>query len=61
MSPLVIALMIVGAVAVITFFVFLVVGLRSGWQHSNARRMRTAALALGIVCGLIGVVIAFVG
>lgn len=61
MTPLLLALSVVGALAVVMFVVFLVVGAAKGWKNPAARRILLAAYALGIVCAVLGVAVAFIG
>lgn len=60
MTPLVLALSVVGALAVLSFIAFLVLAVVRGRRDSLARGALWTAGALGIVCAVIGVAIAFV-
>ena len=53
------ALSIVGAIAVLTFITFLVVGLRKGWQDPVSRRVLTVFFILGGACAVLGMLVAF--
>ncbi|WP_148239408.1 hypothetical protein [Ruania zhangjianzhongii] len=59
MTGLLMALSIVGAIAVLTFIAFLVVGLRKGWQDPVSRRVLTVFFILGGVCAVLGMLVAF--
>lgn len=54
-------LSVIGAVAVIDFVLFLALGLTRGWDHPMARMLLRVAVGLGIVCAVIGVLIAILG
>lgn len=60
MTPLVWAVSVVGALAVIAAVVWLVVGLTQQWSSANAKRARNVFYVLGGICAVIGVLIAFV-
>lgn len=60
MTPLVLAVSIVGALAVLSFIVFLVLAVVRGRRDATARVALWTAGALGIVCAVIGIAIAFV-
>lgn len=47
----------VGALAVLSFVLFVAVGLLKGWQDTTARTLLRVAGGLGIVCAVIGVLI----
>lgn len=59
MSALLIFLILVGLVAVVSFVVYLVIGSQSGWRSTGALRFRTTAFVAGIICAVLGVLIAF--
>lgn len=59
MTGLLTALSIVGALAVLTFVVFLVAGLRTGWQSPTSQRILRIAVILGGACAVLGVLVAF--
>lgn len=59
MSALLIILMIVGLITVAAFIVYLVIGSQSSWTNTTAVRFRTAALVAGLICAVLGVLIAF--
>lgn len=58
MTPLLSALTIVGAVAVLTFVVFLVLGLQKGWRDPVSRRVLTVFYLLGGCCAVLGILMA---
>ncbi|GAB3811402.1 hypothetical protein GCM10028820_02570 [Tessaracoccus terricola] len=57
MSPLLLALALVGAVAVVTFVVFVVVGASKGWSDPGAKGVLRAFFLLAAVCAVLGVVV----
>lgn len=61
MSPLLLALSIVGAVAILCFIIFLVLGATKGWEDPGTRRVLRAGYLLGIVCAVLGVVVGLTG
>lgn len=60
-NSLVAVLSVVGALAVISFIVFFIIGFARGWQDRRARIALIAAAGLGIACAVIGVLIALGG
>lgn len=56
MGPLLLALSIVGAVAVVTFVVFLVIGASKGWKDPGAKGVLNVFYLLAVVCAVLGVV-----
>ena len=54
---MILLLITVGALAVLCFVSFLVLGLRRGWEDPTARRMLRLAAGLGIVCAVIALLI----
>ncbi|MBZ2194973.1 hypothetical protein [Occultella gossypii] len=58
MSPLLTILTIVGALAVLNFVVFAVVGLRKGWKDPATKRVLNVFYLLGGACAVLGILIA---
>lgn len=61
MSGLLVAIIVVGALAVLAFIGFLVMGLLSDWGERPVRLLLRVAAGLGIVCAFLGALLAFVG
>ena len=59
MTGLLTALSIVGAVAVLTFIVFVVAGAQKGWRDPVTVRVRTVFFLLGGTCAVLGMLVAF--
>lgn len=59
MTPLVIILSIVGAIAVIAFISCFAKGMVSGWQNATTLRLRNVGIIAGLVCAALGVALAF--
>lgn len=60
MSPLILALSIVGAIAVLLFVLFVILGATQGWSSTRARWSLRAALIAAGVCALLGVLLSFI-
>lgn len=60
MTPLVISVSVVGAVAVLTFLAYVVVRFTKGKENRVARTLLTTAAVAGICCAVIGVLFAIV-
>lgn len=54
-------LSIVGALAVLSFVAFVVLGLTRGWQDETARWVLRIAGGFAILCAVLGVLVAVVG
>ena len=61
MSPLLLALSIVGAVTVVTFIVFLAIGASKGWQDTGTKGVLKVFYLLAGVCAVLGAVLGLTG
>lgn len=59
MNPVLLILSIVGALTVLTFVCFVIVGVTRGWRQTPAPLLLSIAAGGGILCGVLGVVVAF--
>lgn len=58
MTGLLTALSIIGAMAVLTFVVFVVIGLRKGWQDPASKSVLRGFYVLGGACAVLGLLVA---
>jgi len=58
---MIVLLSVVGALAVLAFVLFVVLGLVKGWQDPTARLLLRGAGGLGIICAVIGVLLPVLG
>ncbi|MGJ3508707.1 hypothetical protein [Enemella sp. A6] len=61
MSPLLWVIMIVGALAVLSFFGFVIIRLMRGRPDPTASKLLYTAAVLGVICGICGALLGFVG
>lgn len=59
MTALLTALSIVGAITVVSFVAFLVLGVTKGWREPASKRVLTVVYLLGGACAVLGMLVAF--